>query len=76
MLKQELFVTTGTYQKNGETKKRWKKVGEIHGRDDGSEYIVIDPFVNFAAVPRKEGEDRVYLSAFSPKPKYERDEVF
>jgi hypothetical protein len=31
--------------------------------------MVLDPMVNLAAVPRKDGDDRVFVSMFEPKPK-------
>lgn len=72
-VKKELCVVARTYtDKSGETKKVWTKVGEIHTAKDGREYMVLDPMVNLAAVPRKEGDDRVFVSMFDPKPKTER----
>jgi hypothetical protein len=69
-VKKELCVVARTYtDKSGETKKVWSKVGEIHTAKDGREYMVLDPMVNLAAVPRKEGDDRVFVSMFDPKPK-------
>ena len=65
----ELSVVAGQYEMNGETKKRWKNVGHLHETNDGRQYITLDPMVNLAAVPRREGDDRVYVSMFEPKKK-------
>jgi hypothetical protein len=62
-----LVVSTGEYQdSSGETKKRWRTIGQLHEAQDGRQYVTIDALANLAAIPRKEGEDRVYASLFDP----------
>lgn len=65
----DLVVKSGTYQKDGETKSRYKNIGMILTKDDGGEIILIDPLINFAAVPREEGRDYVVVSKFEVKEK-------
>lgn len=66
----ELSVVTRTYtDKQGNEKKVWKTIGAIHTSSKGSEYIVLDPLINLAAIPRKDGDDRVFVSMFDPKEK-------
>lgn len=66
----ELAVVTRIYtDKQGNEKKVWKNIGAIHTSSKGSEYIVLDPLINLAAIPRKDGDDRVFVSMFEPKEK-------
>ncbi len=70
MIKKELCVIADTYtNRDGEEKKRWLKVGEIHTSKDGKEYMTLDPIVNLAAIPRREGDSRIFVSMFDPKPR-------
>lgn len=57
----KLVVKTGTYEKDGETKNRYKTIGHMHSGQHG-EYITLDASVNLAAFPRKAGDDRVMVS--------------
>lgn len=67
----ELCVAQRKYKdKNGQEKTVWLKIGEIH-EHNGRQYGVIFPHINLAALPRKEGEDRLFFSLFEPKPKGE-----
>lgn len=63
----DLAVKIGSYEKDGETKGRYKNVGMILKKDDGGEIIMIDPTFNFAAVKRAEGKDMVIISRFEVK---------
>lgn len=67
----ELVVTTGTYQKDGETKKRRKTIGHVHSGQYG-EYITLNADVNLAAFPRKEGDDRVMVNIYDKKDEQDR----
>lgn len=62
----DLAVVTGTYQKDGETKKRYQNVGALMESENG-QFLLLDPLINLAAVPRQEGRDRVIVSMFEPK---------
>ena len=68
MIIKELAVVKSTYEKNGETKKVWMNIGQVH-EHEGREYITLDPTVNLAALPRKQGDDRLFVSMFEPKQK-------
>ncbi len=66
----ELCVAQRKYTaQSGEEKTVWLKIGEIHANSQGKEYGVIYPHINLAALPRKEGEDRVFFNLFDPRPK-------
>lgn len=71
MIVKEITVVASTYtNRDGQEKKRWVTIGHIHKTGDGTrEYITLDPMVNLAAIPRKEGDDRIYANLFDPKPK-------
>lgn len=70
----ELSVVVRTYEKNGETKKVWKNIGAIHEGQHG-QYMVLDSLVNLAAIPRRDGDDRVYVSMFDPKKRQDKQEA-
>lgn len=64
-----LSVVASKYTtKDGQEKTRWLTVGHLHEGTKG-QYITLDPTINLAAIPRKEGDDRVYVNLFDPKPK-------
>lgn len=67
--KYDLACKTGTYEKNGETKNRYKNVGLILENEEGKKMVMIDPTFNFAAVKREDGKDMVMVSMFEPKDK-------
>lgn len=67
--KYDLACKVGTYEKQGETKNRYKNVGLILENDEGKKMVMIDPTFNFAAVKREEGKDMVMVSMFEPKEK-------
>lgn len=60
----DLCIVAGTYEKDGATKKRWLTIGALMSTNDGGQYILLDPMINLAAVPREEGRDRVMVSLF------------
>ena len=69
MITKELCVAHRKYtDKNGQDKTVWLKIGEIH-EHNGKTYGVIYPHINLAALPRKEGDDRLFFNLFDPKPK-------
>lgn len=63
----DVAVVTGTYEKNGETKKRYKNVGSVMRGDDGNSFILLDRSFNPAGVPFKEGGDQIILGIFDLK---------
>lgn len=66
-VKYNITVKTGTYEKNGETKGKYKTVGQVMEKDDQSRFILIDPLFNFAGVKREEGRDMIICSLMEPK---------
>ena len=62
----DLCIKSGSYQKDGETKNRYKNVGMILQKEDGGEMIMIDPSVNFAAF-KEQDREYVILSKFEVK---------
>jgi len=60
--KQNLAVVIGTYSSNGEDKNRYMNCGVIVTKDDGGKFMELNPFINYAALPRKDG--KLYLSVF------------
>ena len=64
----KLVVKTGTYEKDGETKNRYKTIGHVHSGQHG-EYITLDASANLAAFPRKDGDDRVMVNMWDKKGK-------
>ena len=76
-IENDLVVAVGSYEVNGETKKRWRTIGQLHAAQDGRRYITIDRYdllalaANMSAgfIETKEGDDRVYVNLFEPKEK-------
>ncbi len=69
MIKYEIVATTGTYTNgNGEEKRRYENVGHVH-EHEGRFYITIKATFNPAGLPRREGDDRVFLNLYEPKAK-------
>jgi len=65
--KYDLAVKTGSYQDNtGATKNRYQNIGAVMQGDNGP-FLLLDPLINLAAVPREAGKDRVLVSCFDPK---------
>ena len=60
-------VVTSKYTSNGQDKSRWKNVGALYQKDDGSMFLRLDAFFNFSALPRNEGSDSVLIGLFDPK---------
>lgn len=66
--KYDLAVKTGSYIDNtGANKNRYHNIGVVMQGDDGGHYMLLDPLVNLAAVPREAGKDRVMVSMFEPR---------
>ena len=67
--KYDLAVVTGFYTdpQSGLEKKRWQNIGIEMEADDGGRFILLDPLINLAAVPRGNGKDRVMVSKFEAK---------
>ena len=62
----DLAVVTGTYQKDGETKKRYRTIGAVMENENG-QFIFLDRSFNPAGIPFKEGADSIMVSMFDPK---------
>lgn len=71
MIKKNLVVKNGSYQKNGETKHRYLTIGQLHAGQDGNDYITLDAHINLAAIPRKDGDMRVMVSLYEPRDRHE-----
>jgi hypothetical protein len=65
--KYDIAVVTGKYQDNqGQTKNRYMNIGAVMQGDNGP-FMLLDPMINLAAVPREPGKDRVIASLFEPR---------
>tara|TARA_R110000744_G_scaffold95090_1_gene183812 strand:- start:2586 stop:2912 length:327 start_codon:yes stop_codon:yes gene_type:complete len=63
----DLVVTKGSYQKNGETKKKYETIGNVWKRDDGSIYVTISRLFNPAGLPNPEQTDILFANLYEPK---------
>lgn len=66
--KYDIVATVGTYQKNGETKNKFKNVGVVMEKD-GKPFILLDRTFNHGALPNPDGRDTVLLSLYEAKEK-------
>lgn len=73
--KYDLACKVGTYEKQGETKNRYKNVGLILENEEGKKIVMIDPTFNFAAVKREDGKEMVMVSMFEPKKDNQQSQV-
>lgn len=72
-IKYNITVKVGSYtDKEGNTKGRYKTVGAVMEKDDGSRFGLIDPTFNFAAIRREDGRDMVLVSFMEPKDKEDK----
>lgn len=62
----DLAVVTGTYQSNGETKKRYQNVGALMEGDNG-QFLMLNRSFNPAGVPFKDGSESILVSMFDPR---------
>ena len=60
-------VVTSKFTSNGQEKSRWKNVGALYQKDDGSMFLRLDAFFNFSALPRNDNSDSVIIGLFEPK---------
>lgn len=69
MKKYDLSVTTGKYQVNGQEKRRYENVGEIHENQKGDFYARMKAFtllgVAMAAIAR--GDDQIMVNLYAPR---------
>lgn len=63
MILKNIVVTNGEYTVNGETKRRYLTIGQLH-EHEGRKYITLDAHVNLAGLIRKEGETRVFANFY------------
>ena len=68
----DLTVKVGEYQKDGQTKGRYLKVGMVLS-DGQNELFLIDRTFNPAGVPNPDGKDSVLISRFAvDKPRQDK----
>lgn len=60
----DLAAKVGTYQKDGETKNRYRNVGSLMKHEDGSFFILMDRTFNPAGVPGDNDRDNILISVF------------
>lgn len=61
----DLAVVTGTYTNNhGEEKRRYMNCGALMESDDGSQFIMLNRFINYSSLPRKQGSESILISVF------------
>ena len=63
----DLAVAVGEYRcsKTGQDKKRWQTIGTEFETEDGGRFLLLDPLINLAAIPRGVGKDRIMVSKFA-----------
>lgn len=66
MKKYDIVATVGTYQKDGETKNRYKNVGVMMEKD-GRPFLLLERTFNPAGMLNPDNRDTVLLSLYEPK---------
>lgn len=62
--KYDLAVVTGTYEKDGETKKRYENIGVVMENDNGM-YMLLKKTFNPAGI--QDGKESIIVSMFEPR---------
>ena len=62
----DLVVTTGEYQSQGQTKKRYQTVGALMEGDNGP-FIMLEKWFNPAGVQDASGRSTLLISCFEPR---------
>lgn len=61
----DLAVVTGTYTNGqGEEKRRYMNCGALMEGDDGNQFIMLNRFINYSSLPRKQGSESLLISVF------------
>lgn len=61
----DLAVSTGSYtNSNGEEKRRYMNCGALMEGDDGGQFIMLNRFINYSSLPRKQGSESILISVF------------
>ena len=63
----DLAVVVGTYESNGEEKRRYMNCGALMENDEGGQFLMLNRFINYAVLPRKQGSDAILVSVFDIK---------
>ena len=68
-------ISRGTYKaRDGSTKNKYLSIGSIWQGENGNVFLLLDPSINYAAFPRKEGREMLMVQLY--KPRKEEKEVF
>lgn len=61
----DLAVATGTYADSyGQEKRRYMNCGALMEGDDGGQFIMLNRFINYAALPNPKGGESLLISVF------------
>lgn len=61
----DLAVVTGSYtNSSGEEKRRYMNCGALMEGDDGNQFIMLNRFINYSILPRKQGSESILVSVF------------
>ena len=62
----DLSVKVGSYEKDGQTKGKYKNIGVMMDSANGP-YILLDKTFNPAGVPGQEGKENIIVSCYEPQ---------
>lgn len=61
----DLAVVTGSYtNSNGEEKRRYMNCGALMEGEDGNQFIMLNRFISYSILPRKQGSESILISVF------------
>ena len=70
MIIKELVTTNGSYEDSGGNEKtRWVNLVHFHKNENGKHYLTLHRHVNLAGLIPKDGETRIFVELFDPKPR-------
>lgn len=68
MKTKDIVAVVGEYQSGETTKKIFRNVGELHTKEDGTQFILLDKIFNPAALTMP-GKDKIVLNLYEPRDK-------
>lgn len=64
----DLAVRTGSYTgSDGQEKGRYMGCGALMEADDGNQFLMLNRFIAYSSLPRKQGSESILISMFDPR---------
>jgi hypothetical protein len=72
----DLAVATGTYSDGyGQEKRRYMNCGALMENDEGGQFLMLNRYINYAALPNPKGGESILISVFDLREKSSGDQA-